>query len=115
MCRKVSQAFLNASHRKKFENHWLTVMMYIEWYGTKKRRPPLNGMTEVKKGLHNCLKTKIGKIKLATTKIGLQTVNLKKSVSLQKAKSMISTCVLQKKFFNAGHKFVIDNKIELTY
>ena len=26
MRRKVSQAFLNASHRKKFENHWLRVM-----------------------------------------------------------------------------------------
>ena len=25
MRRKVSQAFLNASHRKKFENHWATV------------------------------------------------------------------------------------------
>ena len=24
MRRKVSQAFLNASHRKKFENHWAT-------------------------------------------------------------------------------------------
>ena len=26
MRRKVSQAFLNASHRKKFENHWLKVI-----------------------------------------------------------------------------------------
>ena len=26
MRRKASQAFLNASHRKKFENHWLKSM-----------------------------------------------------------------------------------------
>ena len=27
MRRKVSQAFLNASHRKKFENHWFTTLI----------------------------------------------------------------------------------------